>query len=95
MTGAHPAFAVLREYDKTRGADEPELLLLSSGNAEQHRALGFKSQIILDDENDVSKKIGMDGTPSAVLIDENGKILKTMYNIKADKSAEESLAALN
>lgn len=65
----------LREYDKTRGADEPELLLLSSGNAEKHRELGFKSQIILDDENDVSKKIGMDGTPSAVLINENGKIV--------------------
>lgn len=65
----------LREYDKTRGADEPELLLLSSGNAEQHRALGFKSQIVLDDENDVSKQIGMDGTPSAVLINENGKIV--------------------
>jgi peroxiredoxin Q/BCP len=32
---------------------------------------------------------------SNFVIDENGKILKTMYNIKADKSAEESLAALN
>lgn len=65
----------LREWDKTRGADEPELLLLSSGNAEQHKGLGFRSQIILDDEKDVSKKIGMEGTPSAVLINENGKIV--------------------
>lgn len=65
----------LREWDKTRGADEPELLLLSSGNAEKHKELGFKSQIILDDEKDVSKKIGMEGTPSAVLINENGKIV--------------------
>lgn len=65
----------LREYDKTRGADEPELLLLSSGNAEKHKELGFKSQIILDDENAVSHKIGMEGTPSAVLINENGKIV--------------------
>lgn len=65
----------LREYDKTRGADEPQLLLLSSGNADEHRALGFNSQIILDDENDVSHKIGMEGTPSAVLINENGKIV--------------------
>lgn len=65
----------LREWDKTRGADEPELLLLSSGNADKHRELGLKSQIILDDEKDVSKKIGMEGTPSAVLINENGKIV--------------------
>jgi thioredoxin-dependent peroxiredoxin len=32
---------------------------------------------------------------SNFVIDEKGKILKTMYNIKADKSVEESLAALN
>ena len=64
----------LREWDETRGADEPELLLLSSGSAEKHRELGLQSPIIFDDDKDISEKLGMDGTPSAVLINENGKI---------------------
>ena len=65
----------LRDWDKTRGADEPELMLLSSGNSEKHRELGLKSPIILDDEKEISAKLGMDGTPSAILINEHGKIV--------------------
>lgn len=65
----------LRDWDKTRGTDEPELILLSSGDVEKHRELGLQSQIILDDENYISKKFGMEGTPSAVLINEHGKIV--------------------
>ncbi|CAN5641835.1 hypothetical protein BH20ACI4_BH20ACI4_31820 [soil metagenome] len=64
----------LREWDKTRGADEPDLILLSSGDAGKHRELGLQSQIILEEDKDISKKFGMEGTPSAVLINENGKI---------------------
>jgi peroxiredoxin/uncharacterized membrane protein YphA (DoxX/SURF4 family) len=65
----------LREWDKTRGADEPELLLLSSGEAEKNLELNLKSPIVLDDKLEISKKLGMTGTPSAVLVDENGKIV--------------------
>lgn len=32
---------------------------------------------------------------SNFVIDENGKVVKTMYNVKADASADEALAALN
>ncbi|RIK43838.1 MAG: thioredoxin-dependent thiol peroxidase [Chloroflexi bacterium] len=32
---------------------------------------------------------------SNFVIDENGKLVKTMYNVKADASADEALAALN
>lgn len=65
----------LREWDKTRGVDEPELLLLSSGEAEKHRELGLRGSIILDDDKKISEKLGMDGTPSAVLVNEDGKIV--------------------
>ena len=64
----------LREWDAVRGADEPELLLISSGEAEKNRELGLKGAVILDDEKEIAGKLGMDGTPSAVLINENGKI---------------------
>ncbi len=65
----------LREWDNTRGADEPELLLLSSGEAEKHRELGLRGAIILDEDKKISEKLGMEVTPSAVLVNEKGKII--------------------
>ncbi len=65
----------LREWDKTRGVDEPNLLLLSEGDAEPHRNLNLQSPIILDKDRKISNELGMSGTPSAVLINENGKIV--------------------
>ncbi|HEX9959656.1 MAG TPA: MauE/DoxX family redox-associated membrane protein [Pyrinomonadaceae bacterium] len=64
-----------REWDKTKGANEPNLLLLSRGEVEKNLELGFQSTIVLDDEREVVQKLGMEGTPSAVLVDENGKIV--------------------
>ena len=65
----------LQDWDKTKGADEPNLLLLSEGKPEAHRELNLQSPIILDNENRISEKLGMSGTPSAVLINEHGKIV--------------------
>jgi thiol-disulfide isomerase/thioredoxin/uncharacterized membrane protein YphA (DoxX/SURF4 family) len=65
----------LQDWDKTKGADEPNLLLLSEGKPEAHRELNFQSPIILDNERTISEELGMSGTPSAVLINEHGKIV--------------------
>ncbi len=65
----------LREWDKVKGADEPNLLVLSEGEAEPHREMKINSPIVLDKERKISDELGMNGTPSAVLIDENGKII--------------------
>ncbi len=65
----------LRDWDKTKGADEPGLLLLSEGEAEPHRSLNLSSPIVLDKDRKISKELGMSGTPSAVLINEDGKIV--------------------
>jgi len=65
----------LRVWDKTKGADEPNLLLISEGEAEPHRNLDLQSPIILDKDRKISKELGMSGTPSAVLINEDGKIV--------------------
>lgn len=64
----------LREWDKTRGLDEPDLLLVSSGEAEKHRELGLRGTILLDNELALSKNLGMTGTPSAILVNEDGRI---------------------
>ena len=65
----------LRDWDKTKGADEPNLILISEGESEPHRQLNLQSPIILDKNRKLSKEFGMNGTPSAVLINEDGKIV--------------------
>jgi len=65
----------LRDWDKTKGADEPNLLVISEGETEPHRRLDLQSPIILDKDRKISKELGMRGTPSAVLINEDGKIV--------------------
>lgn len=65
----------LREWDRTRGVDEPNLLLISDGEAEKHSVLELQSPILLDQDRKFSQRVGMKGTPSAVLINENGKIV--------------------
>lgn len=65
----------LRDWDKTKGQDEPNLLLVSSGDPERHKDIGINSTILLDNEGVVSTSLGMNGTPSAVLVNENGKII--------------------
>jgi peroxiredoxin/uncharacterized membrane protein YphA (DoxX/SURF4 family) len=65
----------LREWDKTKGQDEPDLVVISTGKPEDHSDLDLKSPVLLDDEHKTSQELGMAGTPSAVLINEDGKIV--------------------
>jgi thiol-disulfide isomerase/thioredoxin len=65
----------LRQWDKAKGADEPNLLMLSDGTVESLRELEINSPVVLDKERKISKELGWNGTPSAVLLDEEGKII--------------------
>lgn len=65
----------LREWDKSKGANEPNLLVLSEGEAELHQTMELNSPIVLDKERQISRELGWNGTPSAVLLDEEGKII--------------------
>ena len=48
---------------------------MSDGEVEEHIALGFKSPVVLDERYRVAETLGMFGTPSAVLVNENGVII--------------------
>ncbi|HSK70204.1 MAG TPA: TlpA disulfide reductase family protein, partial [Pyrinomonadaceae bacterium] len=65
----------LREWEKTKGADEPNLVVFSQGEAEDHQKLDLSSPILLDKDYKTAQQLGMNGTPSAVMINENGKIV--------------------
>lgn len=65
----------LKNWDKTKGADAPDLIVFSDGEAEAHKNLDLNSPIILDKGYKTAEKFGMFGTPSAVLVNEKGKIV--------------------
>ena len=65
----------LKEWDRRKGLDEPNLIVFSEGDPDAHREIGLKSPIVLDEGYKTSEKFGMFGTPSAVLVNENGKIV--------------------
>lgn len=65
----------LSEWDKVKGQDEPNLIVFSDGEVEDHESLELDSSIVLDKNYKTAVKFGMHGTPSAVLVDESGKIV--------------------
>ena len=65
----------LREWDKAKGQDEPNLIVISTGDAEDHEEMNLQSLVLLDEEHKTAEEMGMLGTPSAILVNENGKIV--------------------
>jgi peroxiredoxin len=60
------------ETDPPEGA--PEILVVSAGTAEDNRAMGLRSTVVLDQNFSVGNAFGASGTPSAVLVDSEGKV---------------------
>jgi thiol-disulfide isomerase/thioredoxin/uncharacterized membrane protein YphA (DoxX/SURF4 family) len=65
----------LVEWDREKGADDPNLLVLSQGKPEDHAGFGLTSPIVIEEGNKTAEQLGMPGTPSAVLVDEEGRII--------------------
>lgn len=65
----------LKRWEKARGESDPQLIVFSDGETEPHADLGLDAPIVLDAGYKTSEKIGMFGTPSAVVVDESGTIV--------------------
>ena len=65
----------LRDWDNSRNESDPNLIVFSDGEKESHANLGLKAPIVLDSGYKTSEKLGMFGTPSAVMVDESGTIV--------------------
>jgi thiol-disulfide isomerase/thioredoxin len=63
----------IKEWDRAKGASDPQLVLFSSADPDKLRVLGLVSSVVSDKDFDLSGKLGMYGTPSAVLIDRKGR----------------------
>jgi peroxiredoxin/uncharacterized membrane protein YphA (DoxX/SURF4 family) len=65
----------LKAWEKQRSANDPELIVFSDGEPEAHRSLALDSTLVLDAGYKTAEKFGMFGTPSAVLVNEEGRIV--------------------
>jgi thiol-disulfide isomerase/thioredoxin len=61
----------LREWEQTKGVDDPNLLVFT----EAPDSIELNSPVIVDPEYATADALGMYGTPSAVLVNENGIVV--------------------
>ena len=64
----------LRAWEENRPPGAPRLLVVAKGTAQANRTMGFRSPVVLDPDFETARAFGTQGTPSALLVDEEGKI---------------------
>jgi peroxiredoxin len=64
----------LKAWEASRPKNAPRLLVVSSGGVEANRALGLRSAVVLEPSFQAGYAFGVNGTPSAVLVDAQGRI---------------------
>ena len=65
----------IREWDASKNGDSPNLLIFADGDKDDHLELGLKSPLILDTGMNTAASFGMFSTPSAIMVDEDGKFV--------------------
>jgi len=64
----------IKAWERETQDDAPRLLVISTGTPEANRAQGFRAPMVLDYGFQTGQQFGATGTPSAVLLDEQGHI---------------------
>jgi thiol-disulfide isomerase/thioredoxin len=64
----------LLAWEAEANGASPRLVVVSSGDEERTRAEGFRSPVLLDPEHTASEAFRAGGTPSAVLVDADGRV---------------------
>lgn len=64
----------LLDWEAGSNGSAPQLVVVSSGSAERTRADGFASPVLLDSGWSAGAAFGAAGTPSAVLVDAEGRV---------------------
>jgi peroxiredoxin/uncharacterized membrane protein YphA (DoxX/SURF4 family) len=64
----------LKAWEAGPPAGAPKLLVVSTGTPDKNREQGIRSTVVLDQTFATGRSFGVQGTPSAVLVDESGRI---------------------
>ena len=74
MVSARICSPTSRELEANPPAGAPEILVVSEGTEEDNRQMGLLSTVVLDHEYAVGAAFGVEVTPSAVLVDVEGRV---------------------
>jgi peroxiredoxin len=64
----------LKGWETNRPRNAPDLLVVSTGTREANKEMGLRSPVLLDPASGVARQFRGGATPSAVLIDDEGRI---------------------
>jgi peroxiredoxin/uncharacterized membrane protein YphA (DoxX/SURF4 family) len=64
----------LKEWEANAPEGAPRLVVISAGSKEANREMGLASPVLLDQDFATGRAFGASGTPSAVLVDVEGKV---------------------
>ena len=64
----------LNEWEANIPEGTPELLFVSTGTKEANKQMDLRSTVVLDQQFTVGREFGASSTPSAVLVDSEGRI---------------------
>ena len=64
----------LLAWESAANGSSPQLVLIASGDEERMRAEGFRSPVLLDPDWTLGEAFSAGGTPSAVMIDVEGRV---------------------
>lgn len=64
----------LKAWEEKPQQGAPTLLVVSTGTLEANQAMGMRSPVLIDEGFNAGSRFGANGTPMAVLVDEEGKI---------------------
>jgi thiol-disulfide isomerase/thioredoxin len=64
----------LKQWEENPPEESPKLLLISAGTKEANKQMGLDSPVVFDQNFSVGRSFGAGGTPSAVLVDKEGKV---------------------
>jgi len=68
----------LKKWEANPPEGTPNLIVVSAGSEEANREMGLTSPVLLDQQFAVGRAFGAGGTPSAVLVDAEGKVASEM-----------------
>lgn len=64
----------LKSQELARPTNAPDLVIITKGTADATRAHGFRSRVLVDRYSAAGTLFGANGTPGAVLLDEEGRV---------------------
>jgi thiol-disulfide isomerase/thioredoxin len=67
-------FPDLKDWETISPEDAPRLVVVSAGSEEANEEMDLTSPVLLDQQFAVGRAFGASGTPSAVLVDAEGKV---------------------